>query len=486
MKRKIYFWIMFCFLFLLMMCTKVEATTNMLFIGNSKTYYNNFATIFSKLVEASKVDDVNFKVVTTGGKTLEWNYNHSIKNNASILDAKWDYVILQEQTDVAQNDLSTLQTKFNNGYLNHFEQEDIKSTSVGAKHIVNSLKIKNPNIKVVYNAVWPRATDTEYVQKLINLNFENVKNKLGGKISFSGSAFLKSMKKYPDIQLYMSDKLHPTVAGSYLSACTLFATIYNRTPEGINYYGGIDINQDQFTSRWKKSHNDLDADTAKKLQKIATDTMNIKSLKLVVDNAPGISRRVENNKFILTIKDSSGIEEKDIKIYRLNEKNVKEELTDKKLITHKVLNTSSKGNIEYEYTLTKNSIKLGANYFFLSATDKNGEKTEIYFMVKNKDNKSIGSNFAPNFSTWVLRSNNQVSFKVSNGGNIKNVEVYDLNNNNQKIVAKSNLETGEIIVLNLKKLKADANGNYRLRLYGEDLQSLSRTKILAFNTKEIK
>jgi len=45
----------------------------------------------------------------------------------------------------------------------------------------------------------------------------------------AGIAFAKAIAKRPDIELYQSDKRHPTLAGTYLAACTVYATLYRKS-----------------------------------------------------------------------------------------------------------------------------------------------------------------------------------------------------------------------------------------------------------------
>ena len=70
----------------------------------------------------------------------------------------------------------------------------------------------------------------------------------------AGLAFAKAMAKRPDVELHKPDKRHPSLAGTYLAAATVYAAIYKKAPVGSKYLGG------------------LDADTAKSLQTIAWET----------------------------------------------------------------------------------------------------------------------------------------------------------------------------------------------------------------------
>jgi hypothetical protein len=70
----------------------------------------------------------------------------------------------------------------------------------------------------------------------------------------AGLAFAESISKRPDINLYAPDKRHPSLAGSYLTAATLIASVWNVNPVGSKYTAG------------------LPADVARHLQTVAWET----------------------------------------------------------------------------------------------------------------------------------------------------------------------------------------------------------------------
>ena len=65
----------------------------------------------------------------------------------------------------------------------------------------------------------------------------------------------KSIERRPELNLYAADKRHPSMAGTYLAAATLYAALLKRSPVGLKYGAGLD-----------------DA-TAKHLQTVAWDTV---------------------------------------------------------------------------------------------------------------------------------------------------------------------------------------------------------------------
>ena len=55
----------------------------------------------------------------------------------------------------------------------------------------------------------------------------------------AGLAFAKAIARRPDIELYQADKRHPSVAGTYLATCAVYATLYRKSPVGLSYTAGL-------------------------------------------------------------------------------------------------------------------------------------------------------------------------------------------------------------------------------------------------------
>jgi hypothetical protein len=56
----------------------------------------------------------------------------------------------------------------------------------------------------------------------------------------AGLAFARSIAQKPDLNLYVADKRHPSLAGSYLAACTTYATLFKASPVDLKYTAGLD------------------------------------------------------------------------------------------------------------------------------------------------------------------------------------------------------------------------------------------------------
>ena len=71
----------------------------------------------------------------------------------------------------------------------------------------------------------------------------------------AGPAFAASIAKRPDINLYAPDKRHPSLAGTYLGAAVVMASVFKKSPVGNTYTAG------------------LPADVAQHLQAVAWETV---------------------------------------------------------------------------------------------------------------------------------------------------------------------------------------------------------------------
>lgn len=71
----------------------------------------------------------------------------------------------------------------------------------------------------------------------------------------AGLAFARSISLKPDLNLYVPDKRHPSLAGTYLAAAVTYAALFKKSPVGLRYNAG------------------LSAELALHLQQVAWDTI---------------------------------------------------------------------------------------------------------------------------------------------------------------------------------------------------------------------
>jgi hypothetical protein len=83
---------------------------------------------------------------------------------------------------------------------------------------------------------WERPDSIEYgvsTRNLANAYYE-AGNRLGAKVAPAGVAFASALRERPDLMLYVQDG-HPTIQGTYLAGCVLYASMLGKSPVGISY-----------------------------------------------------------------------------------------------------------------------------------------------------------------------------------------------------------------------------------------------------------
>ena len=55
----------------------------------------------------------------------------------------------------------------------------------------------------------------------------------------AGLAFARSVRQRPELNLYAPDKRHPSLAGTYLAASTVYAALFKKSPVGLMYNAGL-------------------------------------------------------------------------------------------------------------------------------------------------------------------------------------------------------------------------------------------------------
>ncbi|MCR5430842.1 MAG: Ig-like domain-containing protein [Eubacterium sp.] len=243
---------------------RANSNINILFIGNSSTYYNNMPKMVGGLAKADQLS-INVESITAANYTLEKFSTTSNTYHKKIVNAlnskSYEYVILQDN-----------------------REEMIQSTSK-AKSAVKSLKSlidENGATTILYetqadkegrdftinnNSVY---FDHDMIDYYLAKSYFYIGNKYSLNVATSGINFSRCMNIYPGINLYNSDNLHPKVSGSYLAACSLYKTIFNKTPLGNAYLPGSIYDSEKLLDG-------LSLDHANQIQKIADASLKFSS-----------------------------------------------------------------------------------------------------------------------------------------------------------------------------------------------------------------
>jgi len=186
---------------------------NLLFIGNSYTYYNDgLWSIVKEMAESAHPEwIITTGHVTPGGYTLEGHYEYPETVNA-ITSQLYDLVILQEQSvrPVYETDL----------FFRYAE-------------LMNQMIIAN-NSKTAFYMTHARQNNPDMINDLADA-YTQIGSELGALVCPAGLAWKKSLQYNPTYNLYENDGSHPNFRGSYLSACVIYAAIYQENPVGNTF-----------------------------------------------------------------------------------------------------------------------------------------------------------------------------------------------------------------------------------------------------------
>ena len=203
---------------------------DVLFIGNSYTYYNNLPEMISNIAN-DLGDTVNYDQNTPGGTSL---YAHSQNQTTinKINQQNWDFVVLQDQSQrpslspsyVAASVYPYATQLVNLINSNYICSEPVFYMTWGRKYGDQTNCQSYPPV-CTFLGMQERLRDSYLTMGLDN----------NASVSPVGVAFKNSISLDSTIDLYTSDNSHPSIYGSYLAACTFYSTIFKKSSVGCSF-----------------------------------------------------------------------------------------------------------------------------------------------------------------------------------------------------------------------------------------------------------
>lgn len=184
-----------------------------LLVGNSHTYFNGGVDAHLQALVNAVHPEWNAVVSarTAGGYTLENHYNDQTTLN-TIRQGDWDLVILQEQSSRPMTDPSL------------FFQYALALRNYAAQN----------GAMCGYYMTWAWRNNPEmYVP--IRDAYRYIAAFTDGLLLPAGVSFYNANQVIGCPDLYDADNYHPSLAGTYLVACTMLAGIWNINPVGNSY-----------------------------------------------------------------------------------------------------------------------------------------------------------------------------------------------------------------------------------------------------------
>lgn len=243
--------------------TKIQ---NILFIGNSLTYFHEMPSIVQDMLNEthpginveqsafpgmsldSHLDNIITSRTENGISTRKKGKGELTKTEKKLLEKSWDIIILQSGT------VSFL--------IPEARQYNIEPAIFKIKEL-----IKNPKCRVLLFSTWPSKVDYPkqycYSESMINkdtlsldcccsVNINNIEqhtaliNKayhetakaLNLEKSNNTDKVYEVLNEYKDLELY-EDNIHPNEIGSFLNACVFYQMITGKDALDLKYSGNI-------------------------------------------------------------------------------------------------------------------------------------------------------------------------------------------------------------------------------------------------------
>jgi hypothetical protein len=209
-----------------------------IFIGNSFFYYNNglpgHLTLLQKAADPANKQVYRNTMVTIGGSGFDWHDvesyfrpnaigSYSFDDNNNIVFNKRDKLF-----DVAVM-MDCSQCPIHPRLKSAFTEFAKKDSDIVRAH----------GAAPVLFMSWAYADKPEMTAPLAEA-YTVAGNDNNALVIPAGLAFARAIQKQPELNLYAPDKRHPSLAGTYLAACTVFAALTGRSPVGNSYLAGID------------------------------------------------------------------------------------------------------------------------------------------------------------------------------------------------------------------------------------------------------
>lgn len=205
-----------------------------LFLGNSYTYVNNLPQLIKDIALANG-DTLVFDSNCPGGHTFQNHFNNA--TSLSKINAQgWDCVILQAQSQEPS-----------------FSPAQVASQTLPyAVKLDSAIQQNNACTETIFFETWGRKNGDASncgsyppictytgMQNRLRASYKLFADTTYGIMSPAGEAWRKSIALNPSLELYSSDQSHPSLEGSYLTACVFYETLFHKSVLSNTYTAGV-------------------------------------------------------------------------------------------------------------------------------------------------------------------------------------------------------------------------------------------------------
>lgn len=207
---------------------------DILFIGNSLTASNDLSGLVAKLAGSRNIR-VNAAAHAPSGATLR-QHARSAAVRRRLRERDWEFVVLQEQSQLP-------------GLGGDQVARDVLPF---ARSLARTVREHNPEASLVFymtmarrdgdrrnRHVAPELATYAGAQRRINRTYLRMAKTNRALLAPVGEVWRIVRRKRPQLSLY-TDGVHPNKAGTYLTACVLFATLFQSPCSDATARAGVD------------------------------------------------------------------------------------------------------------------------------------------------------------------------------------------------------------------------------------------------------
>lgn len=213
-----------------------QDTLSVLFIGNSYTSYNNLPLLVKNL-STSAGKTLNIDSNMPGGYLMSSHLNDTT-TFSKISQGNWDYVILQEQSQIPT--------------IDYYRYNDMYPAMTDLKSVIEQY---NPCAKIITYMTWGRRfggqqcdpsgtycspvfTNFNHMQDSLTSAYLEISEQLNIQCAPVGVTW-QNILNDTTLVLHSGDNSHPNIDGSYVAALTIFSSIWKQGTSGLSYTAGL-------------------------------------------------------------------------------------------------------------------------------------------------------------------------------------------------------------------------------------------------------
>jgi len=213
-----------------------QDTLSVLFIGNSYTSYNNLPLLVKNL-STSAGKTLNIDSNMPGGYLMSSHLNDAT-TLSKISQGNWDYVILQEQSQIPT--------------IDYYRYNDMYPAMTDLKSVIEQY---NPCAKIITYMTWGRRfggqqcdpsgtncspvfTNFNHMQDSLTSAYLEISEQLNIQCAPVGVTWQYILND-TTLVLHSGDNSHPNIDGSYVAALSIFSSIWKLGTSGLTYTAGL-------------------------------------------------------------------------------------------------------------------------------------------------------------------------------------------------------------------------------------------------------